>query len=214
MLDWAVQSWQVLRAHVSLRAQCQCYHLCDDLLPLPLHSHISQRTDTGHAILHFFPGIDDIIRLDQSAYIKAPASAASLAFWQLASEQGLLLSASRALVVHNKSHYITRTSFVAVEFGPLVAPLPHVLFVRTTMARPLSAFPLATTVKELGGTIISHTPPLMFFNINEVPYPPSYMRQLSLDDLVQITLDSRNPAVGAVLYSTAFPVPDFTGAHL
>ena len=106
-------------------------------------------TAAGQQIIDFYPGIDDVIHLNGSAYEAAPAKAASIAFWRLAAEGGLLASASRETVVRNASHYITRTTFVAVEVGPNGTPDGTVV-VRTKLARPLSIEPAFTPFKELG----------------------------------------------------------------
>ncbi len=100
-------------------------------------------------ILDFYPGIDDVIRLDDTPYVAAPAKAATAAFWRLGGEGGFLGSAARAVVVQNTTHFVTRPTFVAVEStagGPCV--------VRTTMQRPLVASAAGVTLTELGDDLV------------------------------------------------------------
>jgi alpha-L-fucosidase 2 len=119
--DWFVQSW-----NLTLAAG-----------PIPVH------------IIHLYPGIDSVIRLDQTPYEAAPAKVASASFYRLAVEGGVLVSAARQVLMQNLSHYITRTSFVAVErLDNVTVKSPLVL--RTDLERPLSTFPLGVTITELG----------------------------------------------------------------
>ena len=100
-------------------------------------------------VIDFYPGLDDVIRLDGADYDAAPAKVATAAFYRLAVEGAVLASAARALVTHNATHYVTRTSFVAVErlaSAPGTAPL----VLRTNMARPLATSPAGVPVTELG----------------------------------------------------------------
>jgi alpha-L-fucosidase 2 len=102
------------------------------------------------SILDFYPGVDDVIRLDDTPYVAAPSKAATGAFWRLGGEGGFLGSAARAIVVQNATHFITRATFVAVES---TAGAPCV--VRTTMQRPLVASgPPGVSLTELGDNLV------------------------------------------------------------
>lgn len=121
--DWLVQSWNLTSA--------------------------AGGPSTPARIIDFFPGVDDVIRLDGAAYDAAPAKVATAAFYRLAVEGAVLASAARALVVQNATHFVTRTSFLAVE-RLASAPASAPLVVRTNMARPLASSPAGVTLTELG----------------------------------------------------------------
>ena len=100
-------------------------------------------------VVDFFPAVDDVIALAGSAYDAAPAKVATAQFFRLSVEGGVLASGARTLVSANTTHYVTRTSFVAVErlaSASSAAPL----VVRTSMARPLASSPAGVTLTELG----------------------------------------------------------------
>jgi hypothetical protein len=102
-------------------------------------------TPPGLRIIHFFPGIDDVITLS-SPYNAAPSRVATASFWRLAAFNGAVVSGSRALVRSNSTHVVTRTAWVGVEVqtgGSFV--------VRTNLLRPLAAYPTGTNFVELGG---------------------------------------------------------------
>jgi hypothetical protein len=119
--DWFVQSWNLTSAAG----------------PDPVH------------IIHFFPAIDDVIVLDGTPYDAAPAKVASASFYRLAVEGGVLASAAREVLVQNSSHYITRTSFIALE-RLLNATVRSPLVVRTNMERPLATSPPGVSITEIG----------------------------------------------------------------
>jgi len=124
VVDWYVQSWNTTQ-----------YGSKDD------------GTSTPQTVVDFFPGVDDVIQLDQGAYVAAPARAAAGAFWGMATEGGVLASGKRAVVSHNETHFESRTELVAVEsmYGGAVV-------VRTNMERPLAMEAKAKKVqfKEIG----------------------------------------------------------------
>ena len=95
-------------------------------------------------MVDFYPGVDDVIRLDQGPYQAAPARAAEGSFWGMGTAGGVLASGKRAVVSHNTSHFVTRTDVVAVESlhgGDVV--------VRTNMERPLALRAQSTKVPLL-----------------------------------------------------------------
>ena len=100
----------------------------------------------GLHIVHFFPGIDDVIPLSLSPYDAAPARAATASFWRLAVSGGVTASGARALVTTNATHYVTRTAWVGVEM-----PNAGTVVMRTNLQRPLAASPAGATFVELGG---------------------------------------------------------------
>jgi hypothetical protein len=120
--DWLVQSWNLTLAAPGGK---------------PVH------------IVDFFPGVDDVISLGGTAYTAAPAKVATAQFFRLSVEGGVLATGSRALVSANATHFVTRTSFVAVErLASASATAPLVL--RTNMARPLATSPAGVSITELG----------------------------------------------------------------
>jgi multidrug efflux pump subunit AcrA (membrane-fusion protein) len=62
---------------------------------------------------------------------------------------GAAVISEGALVVQNATHFVTRTSFLAVE-RLASAPASAPLVVRTNMARPLASSPAGVTLTELG----------------------------------------------------------------
>lgn len=100
-------------------------------------------------IIHFYPAIDDIIILNGTAYDAAPAKVASASFYRLAVEGGVLASAAREVLVQNSSHYITRTSFIALE-RLVNATVRSPLVVRTNLERPLATSPPGVSITEIG----------------------------------------------------------------
>lgn len=104
-------------------------------------------TPSGDAagVIEFYPGIDDVVRLDQGAYIAGPANIALASFYRLRVEGGFLVSGSRRLVASNATHYVTTTDFVAVE-----STVGGRCFIRTNMARPLTTSDASVTLVELG----------------------------------------------------------------
>lgn len=111
-------------------------------------NHTTASTPPHAVVIDVFPGIDDTIRLDGSAYDSAPARAASASFYRLAASGGVVVSSARAVVTYNATHYVTRTAFVAVE-APAAAPSSPIV-VRTNMARPLGISPASVAFVELG----------------------------------------------------------------
>lgn len=114
---------------------------------------------TGKAtrVIEFYPGIDDIIIQNDTAYVAAPAKVATGTFYRLGTEGGYLVSGARSLVVSNTTHYITRTNFIGIE-APMnpTAILPSIL-VRTNMDRPLLTNPSSITLTEMGENVIQIT---------------------------------------------------------
>jgi hypothetical protein len=110
-------------------------------------------TPPGLRIVHFFPGIDDVISLS-SSYDAAPARVASASFWRLAAVGGALASGRRALVSRNITHYVTRTLWVGVE-----APSGGTFVIRANIARPLAASPPGAPFLELGEGLVQVTLP-------------------------------------------------------
>ena len=107
--------------------------------------------DARDGVVHFFPGVDDAIRLDAGAYAAAPARAATALFYRLATRTGAVVSGKREIARKNATHFVTRTALVAVE-----APAwdsSGVFLVRTTLARPL-AIKGDATFRDLGKDLV------------------------------------------------------------
>lgn len=100
-------------------------------------------------LLEFYPGFDDVIVLNDSAYTAAPAKVATASFYNLGAEGGFLMSGARELVSANATHFVTRTSFIGVQ-----STVGGACVVRTNMARPLVAVPSSVTLTELGENLV------------------------------------------------------------
>ena len=100
-------------------------------------------------VVDFFPGVDDVVQL-ATAYEAAPARVATAQFYRMGTRGGYLASGKRALLVHNSTHFVTRTALVAVE-APAFAASDAVVVVRTSMLRPLAVRgPPGARITELG----------------------------------------------------------------
>ena len=108
VVDWYVQSWNTTTAGSATT---------------------SKKT---RMVIDFFPGVDDVIRMDQSDYEAAPARVAAGSFWGMAAAGGVLASGKRAVVSHNGTHFETRAEVVAVQ-----SLNGDSIVVRTNMERPL-----------------------------------------------------------------------------
>ena len=156
MVDWFVQSW----------------------------NKTMEATNPSTTIIHFYPGVDNVINLGASSYEAAPARIATGGFWRMAAEGGILVSAKRALVVHNVSHFVTRAEFVAVEVRHS-AVIPDTIVVRTDMDRPL-----ALGRDSASGPVVGVT-----------------MKEIGDGQLVEIF--GLKPGDGVALYSLKHPTPSF-----
>ena len=91
-------------------------------------------TKTGQVIIDFFPGIDDVIHSNLNEYVFAPSRAATAQIYRMGTHGGVLVSGRRKLVTTNTTHFITTTSWIAVE----AAANDQSIIVKTNMKRPLS----------------------------------------------------------------------------
>jgi len=118
MIDWMVQSWNTTMAAAG-----------------PGNG---GREDTKRTVIDFFPGIDDVIRLDKTDYEAAPARVATAQFYRMGSRGGAIVSGKRELVSHNATHFVTRTGWVGVEAPATARTARSSFIVRTTLERPLA----------------------------------------------------------------------------
>ena len=100
--------------------------------------------NTQH-IIDFFPGIDDTIRADVNDYTFAPSRVGTAQMYRLGTRGGVLVSGRRTLVSRNSTHFVTTTSWIAVE-----AANTKSIVVRTNMRRPLK------TTTDSTSTIVLH----------------------------------------------------------
>jgi hypothetical protein len=124
-------------------------------------------------VLHFFPGVADVIRLDDGQYTGAPAAAANASFYRLATEGGFLASAARSVVSSNATHYVTQADFLALEVP--ASYTGGVLVIRTSMARPLVTDPAGLPLTALwdDAVAVEGITPGMTLVITSASSPPA-----------------------------------------